>query len=404
MKTLNLWPNIRSAQTTQQITINQWCSWIQSSDHKAEIEAARCLGKSHPFYHQLKQQLPAVTFNFQFDGSRRNQNITESTGFLYLDFDCDTQEKAKQIKQRLVRNSFVFATWLSLSQQGVAAIVRVKGITTTNFKQEYLEICKELGLEREIDQMAIKCTQQTVLSYDPEIYINTKSKIKKCKTPNIKKTNSTYIRSFTLLETEFVDAFDSLIWERHLPLDEYTQTVVRNRPEVFFRAYWPFEARGRWRKINQGERNSVFSKLINNLAILNPNKASQVLRVCNWFNQNWTITPYAYAELKSMVDWAYKANLQPVCTSIKSTWIHPKCKNKLKELGKSRQAESKLKIELFLSEWLCTDKKITKRLISQETGLSRPTIDKYIINYEQEINEHNKKCKTPYIVKQQHLY
>jgi hypothetical protein len=51
-------------------------------------------------------------------------------------------------------------------------VVKVKGLTLFNFSIVYNIICEQLKIEKYIDKNAIKASQYSVLSYDPNIFIN----------------------------------------------------------------------------------------------------------------------------------------------------------------------------------------------------------------------------------------
>ncbi len=65
------------------------------------------------------------------------------------------------------------AYYRSFRLQGYNIIVRVDGLTLSNFKSTYEHICKDLGLSEEVyDTCAKKATQFSVLSFDKDIYIS----------------------------------------------------------------------------------------------------------------------------------------------------------------------------------------------------------------------------------------
>jgi hypothetical protein len=392
---INLWDNIKSRNSVN-IDIVTWLDMIKSSNYEKEIQAARLVGKSNPLYNQIKNNLPAATLNFSFKSQRKNEDVISSTGYCYLDFDCSSKDEAEQLKLKLSTDPYIFACWLSLSELGVGALVKVECLSIESFKEQYLDIISQLGLEVEIDKMAIKATQPNALSLDPNIYININSLTKKCKLPIIDSKEVLYKEVYSFPETEaeeFVRTFTGLIWETYLPMEEYENRDVVFKDAMYFKAYWPFVNRGQPKRISTGERNNTFSALINNLRILNPNEENQVLSISKYFNSNFCITPLSSSELQKMVSYAYSREPQPIGVRIKKTWINPNCENKLKALGDARKLITIDKIETYLSEALCSNKKITITSIAKATGISRQTIHKYVTLYENEINEFNNNLK-----------
>ncbi len=129
------------------------------------IQSARTYGKSSIDYNKIKTELlPTFRFNFNFKGSASNNNITSSNGLIYIDVD-DISD--------IPNNQIIYAKWKSLSTTGYGLLVKTQNLTFDNFNDTYKAIGKSLGVN--IDKNAAKATQQTVLSYDPDLYFNPNS-------------------------------------------------------------------------------------------------------------------------------------------------------------------------------------------------------------------------------------
>lgn len=165
---INMYQNIKSPEVSRNVEVENWLEEIKyGSIYKTEIERARNAGKGHELYDKIKcTKLPAVTWNFLFEGRKKDENIISSTGYLY--FDIDGQELSlEELPQEKVYSFFS-----SLSNKGKGLIVRVTGITQENFKASYRQIAVDLGIQNKIDVNAVKKSQFTVLTYDPNIFIN----------------------------------------------------------------------------------------------------------------------------------------------------------------------------------------------------------------------------------------
>ena len=111
-------------------------------------------------YSEMKAQLPCYTLSFVFDQRRRNENITASTGFIYIDIDgCIDIDFS---------NPYIFASWISLSGNGRGILVKVEDLTQDNFKTNYSLIAKELNINADVE--AGKASQFNVNSYDENLY------------------------------------------------------------------------------------------------------------------------------------------------------------------------------------------------------------------------------------------
>lgn len=179
MYTLNYYKCISKPTVSKNISIEEWTNLIKESQYSNVIEMARngCLD-----YDSTKAAIPCVTYNFNYNNYKKDDNIISSTGLLYLDidnesFNIDSLDKSK-----------IFIYYKSFGGKGYSIIVKANGITKDNFKSNYLSIANELNISSYVDVNAIKHSQFNVLSYDSNIYINYNSFEFKCIDINEKKT------------------------------------------------------------------------------------------------------------------------------------------------------------------------------------------------------------------------
>lgn len=163
---INTYNSIVQPAITGTISITDWLNKIQSSEHSKTITAARA---GLIDYTNTKKQLPAVTWNFRFIEYKKDTRCIYSTGFIFIDiddknFDINTLDKSK-----------IFSYYQSFGGKGYGIIVKTKGIVFDNFKASYLTICNDLGISSFIDKNAIKASQFSVLSYDPNLFLNPES-------------------------------------------------------------------------------------------------------------------------------------------------------------------------------------------------------------------------------------
>lgn len=126
------------------------------------IAFARTLAKGSKEYEKFKKtMLPTFRFNFLFKESASNNNITEQTGLIYLDVDN---------LDEIPYNPYVLAKWKSLSDTGFGILVKVDNLTLNNYKETYDQLSALLGVKT--DANARKATQQTIQSYDANLYHN----------------------------------------------------------------------------------------------------------------------------------------------------------------------------------------------------------------------------------------
>ena len=158
----------KTPEVKQVLSIEEVLQIIKNGDDYLHIiNTARLYGKGSALYDNLKtNSLPTFRFNFHFNGSAKNQNIISPTGLIYLDVDGSDY---------IPQSYYIFASWKSLSNTGYGILVKVDNLTLTNYSDVYNQLSEILGLGS--DAGARKATQQTVLSYDENLYHNPNSTI-----------------------------------------------------------------------------------------------------------------------------------------------------------------------------------------------------------------------------------
>lgn len=141
---------------------------IKQGKYKDKIIESRTYGKGHPIFERNKCEIPTFTPNGTFTVKRSLDTIESLSGLIYLDID-----HLIDINQ-LNDLPFVYSYWKSFSGNGYGVLVPISGLTQDNFKSSWV------FLENYFSQMNIKIdphskdiSRQCVISFDPEIFINT---------------------------------------------------------------------------------------------------------------------------------------------------------------------------------------------------------------------------------------
>ena len=268
MFTINKFKNGQNSLVQKNETIDEVLSTIKNGDENLNtILDLRKLGKSSSLYADIKiSKLPTFRFNFKFNGKASNANIIEPTGLIYLDVDGDTQIDTT--------NPYIFASWKSLSETGLGILVKVDGLTKDTFKDNYIAISDLLGLK--VDINACKATQQTVLSFDNNLYenknsitfqaINQKvsSSIIKEKREGCIELNDTFLKSNKLRFNNIDDYF----------IDNEDEYILFKNKEKICMPFIPL-------LIEEGKRNSTVFSIISQYALLNPSVGNEFLKACS---------------------------------------------------------------------------------------------------------------------------
>jgi len=267
---INKFNNVKNPNVSSTHSIDDVLYTIKNGDDNLDIiNSIRTLGKTNILYDELKTtKLPTFRFNFTFENKANNNNITQSTGFIYIDVDnCNSLQSD---------NSYVFASWKSLSNAGYGILVKVEGLNQLNFKDTYMSIGKELNLN--IDENAGKPSQQTVLTYDANLYHNPESLIFKAIN---KKVSNAIIKKKERGGITMDDTFSESSKIRFDNINDYF--IDNDKPYIYFndeKEYisQPFIPR----RVEDGDRNTTLFYVLGQYSLLNPSLGENYL--INWAN------------------------------------------------------------------------------------------------------------------------
>jgi hypothetical protein len=224
------------------------------------IKNAREYGKGHEQYDKIKKNvLPTFRFNFIIENTAKNENIIGASGLIYIDVDDNIE---------IPQNEYIFAKWRSLSNTGYGVLVKVNNLTLDNFKDVYASLGIVLGVK--VDDGARKAIQQNVLSYDPNLYYNTNSKVYECKISEKASPYSIKKKKECIGVNEASD-HQSKIRERIDNTYEYFVGDDSDKDYLYFEEKImicaPFIP---WHGVNKGNRNNLLFRVLSQYALLNP--------------------------------------------------------------------------------------------------------------------------------------
>jgi transcriptional regulator with XRE-family HTH domain len=183
---INTQKNVTTNIIDDKIDVFEYFNMINNGtdEYNNYINSARLFGKGHKLYNDIKRNyLPAFIPNFLFNNQLNNNNIIQATGLFYLDIDNIALEDLSIIKNNIIGNEIVFATWYSLSNKGLSILIKVENLTADNYNQfaKYFKLLfnksDALLNKYELDNNTFLITQKIALSRDEEIYINDNCKI-----------------------------------------------------------------------------------------------------------------------------------------------------------------------------------------------------------------------------------
>lgn len=391
---MNIFKNIKSPAVLGEIDVYDFLDRVQNPDPEVlkTINNARFLYSTNKSkYDLIKEQLPCFTLNFDFNDRKKNDNIKNSTGFIYIDLDGTTEIDLK--------NEYIFATWLSLSGKGRGILVKVEGLTVDNFKDTYFEVAELLNIKS--DFRADKATQYCVHSYDNNIYINNDSKTYQSKRV-IKKSPNTVIniKKEKRVNTEMGEI-------KNLRFNNISDYDFKNEDYIVFwgekqfisEVYMP-------NLIPKGMRETTLSTIAYQIRALNNGiTENQLFHFIKNINQK-CFPPLKDNEIEKIVKYKMRlTDIEAIQNKERRVLFNPECEfNRIEKLtivnqalGVLKKEKSRTKIRECIDSWDYESLgKITQVKLAIETGLNIKTVEKYYKEFKMIIKKRHQAEIHPY--------
>ena len=166
---------------SEYISINDFLNFVKYGKWKHLIEPIRTEPDKDK-RNKLKRNIPSVTISGVFK-ERTESNLLEHSGFICIDIDYYTD------KSQLINDAYTYALMKSASGGGLAVVVKIdKEKHKESFKWLQNYYYQSFGIV--VDSAPSNVASLRFVSYDPEIYINEKSKKARALTIAPKKTKS----------------------------------------------------------------------------------------------------------------------------------------------------------------------------------------------------------------------
>jgi hypothetical protein len=386
--------NAQSSIIQDTLMIEEVFEIIEKGDSKLNhIKHARSFEKGSTDYDEVRKFLiPTFRFNFLFKDKAANNNITKPTGLIYIDADLiDT----------IPQSDFIFAKWKSLSLTGYCILVKVQNLSFDNFKDYYNKISSILNINS--DAGARKATQQTIQSYDPDIYINYNSKI--YKHPKIEKVSSPIkqkkggeclTRDDTLLSTPRNVKFRYDNIDDYFIDNDYQYIVFSGDKEKICDPYIP-------KRVEKGNRNQYLFIYLSQILALNPNmNKPYLIAMADNINLNVMKPKLVDNEILKIVNSLFKMKgsneLKIYLNKERRIIFNPKLRMSFqdkmkivnKELGSIASEKTTQKIYECIEMWdFQFEGKITQRKVADLTELHLSTIKRYWHNFKSYVKDLN---------------
>lgn len=153
---------------------------IKSEKYKPLVEELRLyLQKGDSVSADLvKKQLPAFTPSATYEGGRKKELLKNYSGFIHLDFDKMSPDRLDQAIQKLSKDPYTYAFFISPSGNGIKVFVKVNTSAVHHeFAYAQLSAYFEKLITYDSDKQCKDITRLCFVSFDPELYLNAASEV-----------------------------------------------------------------------------------------------------------------------------------------------------------------------------------------------------------------------------------
>ena len=161
--------NVFNRSIITSLSLDEYINTMKNPDfvRKSQVDLAREtyknseLKKDDPLYKSIKNSLPCITFLNTFNGYVNNENIVNSTGFMYVDIDNVSDINFSMYP-------FVVSYWKSLSNNGYGILIKCEN--TGELQDNINELSLLFNIQ--LDKNAVSKDRLNILGYDNNIYYN----------------------------------------------------------------------------------------------------------------------------------------------------------------------------------------------------------------------------------------
>ncbi|NVN97563.1 hypothetical protein HXX01_05070, partial [Candidatus Nomurabacteria bacterium] len=129
-------------------------------------------------YNEYKKKLQAFTPSAIYNGGRKEENFSEYSGIMCIDYDSISPDKLKGFINMIIALPYTYACFVSPSNRGLKVLVLTSSTVETH-KTVYAQLLEyyqsELGIKA--DQQCNDVTRLCFMSWDPNLYLSTQSSI-----------------------------------------------------------------------------------------------------------------------------------------------------------------------------------------------------------------------------------
>jgi hypothetical protein len=167
---ITIFKTLNDTQKPYYISVESAIERIKNGESKAICESIR-LSSNKEERNKIKKKLPAVCFGGKFS-SREDDALTESSGYMSIDFDDFESDEKLDIKRfELEMDDYTSYLFLSPSGNGLKILVKIPMCTKEEYKK-YFKAIEKYYNSPNFDKSCSNISRITYESYDPNVFIN----------------------------------------------------------------------------------------------------------------------------------------------------------------------------------------------------------------------------------------
>ncbi len=171
--TLN--PSVRQPSVCEDVDVMKVLNSFKTND-KHDIQELRKAKKEDQ--DKRKINLPVVVFGGTFS-ERRSSKLTDASGLMILDFDCDSESESQRIKEICSEDDYIWSYFRSTRGLGWKALVKIPKVKSDKEYKEYWNAVNDRFPD--IDAACKDIARACFYSYDPDLVIKDNAKVWKQK-------------------------------------------------------------------------------------------------------------------------------------------------------------------------------------------------------------------------------
>ena len=403
---------------------------IYSEGVKKYIQLSR-VKKGTKEYGDIKSVLPVVCYNATFDKYKNLNNIKSINNIMYLDVDNFTsRDEMYAFKESIIEKyDWIIAVYTSVSKQGLHIIIKVDDINNNNEYNSKYNYINDNYFSNRLDDNAKSITRNTIVPFDPYIYINyepatlklndvidsnksiqnskhhhgnenyNKKSIRGREEKKIITTSYTFLSKKDNTTNAIISVIQGFGLKTKIQLDSKL-FKDKNEP-IYDREGWDICEVNLYpymkNKIKEGQRTNILGRIMVELIWLNgidENNKDSILKFVLWINKKYCLPPLSFIEVKNSFDnnWNKfiegKIDFSGIVKKKRSFWSSEstldrkeKTSKSLKLYHKPLKEERKKKIIDTIKTMHEYRMKITQKRVATLSSMSEPTVKNYWRDY-----------------------